>query len=110
MFTQNIRNFIETGDFDTIMEFYRSTDISELIAMPAVFVPLILIVGLLAHPKTTYLGQKLMIWIPCLVWVGTTVVILKNDVISNTGPFIMGLVSFFIIIGYLIYSQLMAND
>jgi len=110
MFIENIKQFIATGDFDTVMEFLRTADPAEVIMMPPVLIPLVLTIGMMFHPKTVYFGQKIMMWFPALLWLSVSAVVLKNDDISNTGPFLLGLVSFFIVVGYLIYSQLMASD
>jgi len=110
MFADNLRDFWEHGDFDYVMNVIHKLDPAELIVQPHIFIPLAILIGLLAHPATSYLGQKIIMWALPLSWIGITVVVLRNDIISNIGPFILGLVSFFIIIFYIIYSQLMAND
>ncbi|MDH5638642.1 MAG: hypothetical protein OEZ04_09130 [Nitrospinota bacterium] len=110
MYTENIKQFIETGNFSTVREFLNTADPVEVLMMPPVFLVIVITIGLMFHPKTTHMGQKLLVWIPALLWLGVTGVVLKNDSISNIGPFILGIVSFFIVIGYMVYSQLMASD
>ncbi|MDH5509873.1 MAG: hypothetical protein OEZ32_05895 [Nitrospinota bacterium] len=110
MYTDIIKDFIENGDFSTVMDFLKTADPVEVIMMPPVFLAIAITIGLMFHPKTTYLGKQLLVWIPALLWLGVTAVVLKNDSISQIGPFILGIVSFFMIIGYMIYSQLMASD
>jgi len=110
MFADNLKDFWEHGDFSYVMAFIQKLDPAELIVQPHIFIPLAILIGLLAHPATSYLGQKMLMWMIPLTWIGVTIVVLRNDIISNIGPFILALVSFFIIVFYIIYSQLMAND
>jgi hypothetical protein len=110
MFIENLKQFIERTDFDVLWAWLQNFNPAEVITMPAVFIPLAILIGILAHPQTSYLGTRVLLWVPPLVWIFVTVVVLKNDLISNVGPFILALVSFFIIIGYIVYSQLLAND
>lgn len=71
--------------------------------------PIIVMLGLLANKRTAGLGQKLVLGVPAMVYLFTTLTVLKNDSISNAGPFMMALGAMFIIVGWLLYSRLLKS-
>ena len=109
MLAEKFKHFINTYDFDTFFNWLTNVDPVALLMNPYVFVPILIILALIAHPKTSYLGQKLVIYVPVSIYLFVTFVILRNDSISNTGPFIMAMAAFFMIVGWLIWTKLL-ND
>ncbi len=110
MLKENVEYFIANYDFEMLMNWFTNVDPVAVILNPYVLVPLIIIVGMIMHPKTTTIGQNLVSAIPAIGYLFVTFVILKNDVISSIGPFIMAGVAFFGIIGFLVYTQLLKGD
>lgn len=110
MLKENIEYFIANYDFEMLMDWFSNVDPVSVILNPYVLVPLIIIVGMVLHPKTSAIGQNLVFAIPAIGFLFVTFVILRNDVISSIGPFIMAGISFFGIIGFLVYTQLLKGD
>ncbi len=111
MLVGNLKYFFNNGDFDMVMRWvnHAVSDPVSAVMNPFILVPLLISVGLMFSPKTTGMAQQMILYIPTLVFLGTTFVVLRNDSISDTGPFSMALVSFFIIIGWLIWTQLLSD-
>jgi len=101
--------FLDTFTFDKLMMFLSNASIGDIALNPFVLIPLLIIIGLISYPKTTYIGQNLLMYIPAIGFLFITGVILKNDSITNTGPFIMAMVSFFMIIGWFIWTKLLGD-
>ena len=109
MLKENFTYFIDNYDFDMLVEWISNADWGVVLMNPYVLVPIVIIVGMMLHPKTTAIGQGALIVIPAIGFLFVTFVILRNDIISNIGPFLMAGVCFFGIVGTLIYTQLLKN-
>ena len=109
MLIGNLKYFINNCDFEMLSEWLAIAKPAEVLLNPYVLIPIIVVLGLLISPKTTELGQKLIMYIPAVGYLFVTGVVLRNDVVSNTGPFIMGIIAFFIITGWLIYTNFIAS-
>jgi len=108
MLVENIKQFINTADFDTVFYWISNADLYTLLN-PYILIPIFIIFALIAYPKTSHLGQQLILYVPAGVYLFVTVIVLKNDSISEIGPFIMAMILFFMIIGWLIWTRLL-ND
>ncbi len=108
---ENIKYFINNYDFDMLMAWISKASEDPLGVMlnPWILIPVVIVVGMMAHPKTTELAQWLVSYVPAVGYLFVTGVVLSNDVISNIGPFVMAMAAFFMIIGWLIYTQLLNN-
>jgi len=109
MIVSNLKYFIDNCDFEMFSTWLANVDPLALLLNPFVLVPLIIIFGLIAYPKTTYIGQKLVLYVPGVTYLFVTGVILKNDAINNTGPFVMAMIAFFGVAGWLIWTQFLEN-
>lgn len=109
MLVENVKYFMANYDFDMVYEWISNADWMVVLMNPYILVPVIILVGMLMHPKTTGIAQMAVMVIPAVGFLFVTFVILSNDSISNFGPFIMAGISFFGIVGYLIWSQLLNN-
>jgi len=106
---EDIKYFIDNGDFEMLMNWFNAADPVEVLTNPFVLIPLVAIIGMVIYPTTSAIGQKLLLYVPAAGFLFVTGVVLSNDVISNTGPFLMALVSFFMIVGWLIWTQLLSR-
>jgi len=109
MLKENFKYFIDNYDFDMLFEWINNADWLVVLMNPYVLVPLVIVIAMMMHPKTTNMGQSALIIIPAIGYLFVTFVILKNDIISNIGPFIMAGVAFFGIVGTLVYTQLLKD-
>ncbi|VAX17105.1 hypothetical protein MNBD_NITROSPINAE03-2023 [hydrothermal vent metagenome] len=109
MLKENFKYFIDNYDFDMLFEWINNADWLVVLMNPYVLVPIIIVLGLMFYPKTSAFGQNALIIIPAIGYLFVTFVILKNDIISSIGPFIMAGVAFFGIVGTLIYTQLLKD-
>ncbi|HEB71183.1 MAG TPA: hypothetical protein ENI77_01000 [Nitrospirae bacterium] len=109
MLKENFKYFIDNYDFDMLFEWVNNADWLVVLMNPYVLAPLVLIIAMMMHPKTTAIGQNALIIIPAVGYLFVTFVILKNDIISSIGPFIMAGIAFFGIVGTLIYTQLLKD-
>ncbi len=109
MLIEKLKYFINNYDFEMLMEWLSAANPVDVLMSPYVFIPIIILLALLISPKTTEVGQKLVMYLPAVGYLFVTGVVLKNDVISNTGPFLMGIVAFFIICGWLIYTNFLSS-
>lgn len=107
MLKENFSYFIDNYDFEMLTEWLSNADWVVVFTNPYVLVPIVIVVGMMMFPKTTAIGQSALIVIPAVGFLFVTFVILSNDEISNIGPFIMAGTSFFMIVGTLIYTQLL---
>lgn len=109
MLKENFKYFIDNYDFDMLYEWIANADWVVVFTNPYVLVPLLIVVGMMFYPKTSAFGQTLLIVIPCIGYLFVTFVVLKNDIISNIGPFVMAGFAFFGIVGTLLYTQLLKD-
>lgn len=109
MLKENLEYFIDNYDFDMLVEWISNADWVVVFTNPYVLAPIIILVALMLHPQTTAFGQSAMIAIPAIGYLFVTFVILKNDIISNIGPFVMAGFAFFGIVGTLLYTQLLKD-
>ena len=106
---EQVKSFINTYNFDMLMNWLTRVDIGELLLNPFVLVPIVIVIGLMSYSKTTYLGQQLLTYVPAILYLFLTFVILRNDSISNTGPFVMAMGAFFLIIGWFVWTRLLQD-
>jgi hypothetical protein len=106
-----LKSFWNTTDFNAVMKWigHASRDPAGTFMNPLVFGPIVLIFALLAYPKTSGLGQKLVVGVPMVGFIVLTVAVLRNDSISHPGPFMMALLSTFMIVGWYIYTKLLRS-
>lgn len=104
-----LRYFVDNLDFDMLMTQITSASWIDILLNPLVLVFLVVTFALMSRNKTVYLGQQVVMYVPSVGFLLVTFVILKNDSITNTGPFIMAMTSFFIIIGWLIWTRLIKS-
>ncbi|MBI5814823.1 MAG: hypothetical protein HZB29_04350 [Nitrospinae bacterium] len=107
--SEDIQYFIDHVTFDRLMTWITTMSIGDLILNPFVLVPVLVIVGLISYPKTTGLGQMLMMYVPAILYLGLTAAVLRNDSITNTGPFIMAILAFFMIVGWFVWTKLLGD-
>lgn len=106
---EQIKDFIHTFTFDMLVNWLTHASVGETLLNPFVFGPVVVIIGLMSYSKTAYLGQQLLLYIPGILYLFVTFVILSNDVISNAGPFLMAMGAFFIIVGWFIWTRLLGD-
>lgn len=106
---EKIKHFINTYDFDMLFNWLNTLDPITLLFNPYFIVPVVIILALVAYPKTSYLGQQLVLYVPAGLYIFVTVVILRNDSITEIGPFIMAMAAFFMIVGWLIWTKLLKD-
>lgn len=104
-----IKSFIDTFTFDMLMNWLTNASVGETLLNPFVLVPLVILIGLMSYSKTAYLGQQLLLYVPAALYLFVTFVILRNDSITNTGPFILSMGAFFLIIGWFIWTRLLGD-
>lgn len=106
---EQLKAFIDTYTFDMLMKWLMTVNIAELLLNPFVLVPIVVLIGMMSYSKTAYMGQQLVVYVPALLYLFVTFVILRNDSISNTGPFVMAMGAFFLIIGWFIWTRLLGD-
>ena len=106
---EQFKNFINTCNFDTLINWFNRASIADTLLNPFVLAPILLVIGLLSYHKTVYLGQQLLTYVPATLYLFLTFVVLRNDSISNIGPFIMGMGAFFLIIGWFVWTRLLSD-
>ncbi|VAX25977.1 hypothetical protein MNBD_NITROSPINAE02-1646 [hydrothermal vent metagenome] len=106
---KNIRYFIDNYTFDMLMKWAENADPIAVLLNPAILATIVIVFGLTAYQKTTYLGQQLILYLPAVGYLFVTIVIAKNDNISDAGPFFLAITSFFMVIGWLIWTRLLRN-
>ncbi len=106
---EQVKSFIDSYNFDMLMNWLNRADIGEVLLNPFVLVPIVLVIGLMSYSKTAYLGQQLLTYVPAILYLFVTFVILRNDSISNTGPFVMAMGAFFLIIGWFVWTRLLGD-
>ena len=106
---EQLRDFVETFNFSMLTSWVSHASIGETLLNPFVFVPVVVIIGLISYSKTSYLGQQLLVYVPATLYLAVTFVILRNDSISNVGPFIMAMGAFFLIIGWFVWTRLLQD-
>ncbi|MBI4664879.1 MAG: hypothetical protein HY751_00570 [Nitrospinae bacterium] len=104
-----LRSFVDSFDFEALMVFFTTITVNDLIVNPYVLVPVIIIIGLISYNKTAYIGQQLLLYVPAVAYLFITVIILKNDNITATGPFLMAMVAFFLVAGWFIWTKLLGD-
>ncbi|MGK7346749.1 MAG: hypothetical protein ACNS63_13165 [Candidatus Nitrospinota bacterium M3_3B_026] len=109
MLVAKLKSFINTFTFEDLMYWIENVSPLDLLTSPWVIVPVVLIIGLIAYPHTSYFGQQLVLYLPAAIYLFITFVILKNGSISDLGPFIMAMIAFFIIVGWLIWTRLLKD-
>lgn len=109
MLWSHIKYFMDNCDFDMLITWLTTVDPVTVILNPYVLIPIIVIVGLTFYPATSEFGQNLVIYSPIGIYLFVTAVILKNDVISSIGPFLMGMTAFFMIAGLIIWHQFLKS-
>jgi hypothetical protein len=92
-----------------LMNWLSNASIGETLLNPFVLVPLVALIGLMSYSKTAYLGQQLFLYVPAALYLFGTFVILRNDSISNAGPFILAMGAFFLIIGWFVWTRLLQD-
>jgi hypothetical protein len=106
---EQLKGFINTFTFDMLMNWFSNASLGETLLNPFVLGPIVIIIGLMSYSKTAYLGQQLVTYVPATLYLFVTFVILRNDVISNTGPFLMAMGAFFMIIGWFVWTRLLGD-
>lgn len=106
---EQLKVFVNTFNFDMLMNWLNNASVAETLLNPFVLGPIVIIIGLMSYSKTAYLGQQLVVYLPAMIYLFLTFVILRNDVISNTGPFIMAMGAFFLIIGWFVWTRLLGD-
>ncbi|MBF0293394.1 MAG: hypothetical protein HQK86_14690 [Nitrospinae bacterium] len=106
---EQLKGFVNTFNFDMLMNWLNHVSVAELLLNPFVLGPIVVIIGLMSYSKTAYLGQQIVVYLPAILYLSLTMVILRNDVISNTGPFIMAMGAFFLIIGWFVWTRLLGD-
>lgn len=106
---EQLKTFVETFNFTMLMNWATNVSVGELLLNPFVLVPLVILIGLMNYPKTAYLGQQLLLYVPAAGYLFVTFVILRNDSITNTGPFILAMGAFFLIVGWFIWTRLLGD-
>lgn len=106
---EQVKSFIDTFTFDMLMNWISHASVGETLLNPFVLVPIVVVIGLMSYSKTAYLGQQLLTYVPAILYLCVTFVILRNDSISNTGPFVMAMGAFFLIIGWFVWTRLLQD-
>lgn len=102
-----ILHFVDTFDFDELMEMLSKIHPSALATDIGFIVPAVIFLGLLIYPKTRdetlYLSQILI----SAVYVVVTLVVLRNSNLGDIGPFAMFLVMILVGVGFFIKNYLL---
>ncbi|VAX19678.1 hypothetical protein MNBD_NITROSPINAE01-1588 [hydrothermal vent metagenome] len=109
MLQENLKYFYDNYDFDMLEAWFSVADPVAIALNPFVFVPVIIVFAMFYSNKTIDLAQRLIVYVPALGYLFVTFVILKNDIISGTGPFIMSMIAFFMIVGWLLWTKLLKS-
>jgi hypothetical protein len=84
-----ILNFIDTFDFDELMELLSKIDLVALSTNPGFIVPAVILIVLLGHPRTQNETLLILQYILVTLYLVIALVVLKNSDLSEVGPFMM---------------------
>lgn len=103
----HILHFIDTFDFDDLMDVLSSIHPSALATDIGFIVPAVIFLGLLIYPKTRdetlYLFQILV----SAAYLVVTLVVLRNSDLGDIGPFAMFLILILVGVGFFIKNYLL---
>ena len=102
-----ILNFIDTFDFDELLELISGIDPVSLYTSPSFIVPAVILIGLLGYEKTQSETLFVLQYVLTLVYLVIALVVLKNSDLSDVGPFMMFLGVFLIGVGIFIKNHLL---
>ncbi len=106
---ENVKYFWNNYDFDMLVHWLTNVDPVALLLNPVVFIPLVIIFGLMANQKTAYIGQMLVTYGPSIGFLFVTATVVRNGAITESGPFAMAMTSFFMVVIWFIWTKLLQS-
>ena len=107
--SERLKQFWEKGDFDYLIDVLGSIDPSELITSPIVIGIIVILVAMTLVKATSGLAKMIIFYAGPVAFLLATIVVLKNDNISDIGPFIMGLCAVFFLVGWFIWVKMLRD-
>ena len=106
---ESLKKFWEKGDFDYLMGALGSIDPFVLITNPIVIGIIVILVAMTLVQATSGLAKMIIFYAGPVAYLLATIVVLKNDNISDIGPFIMGLGAVFFSVGWFIWVKMLRD-
>lgn len=106
---EGLKTFWKEGDFDFLLEWLSNVDPVELISTPAIAGIVGIVIAMNFYKPTAGFGLMVATYAAPVLFILASVVVLKNDSITDVGPFIMATASVFMVVGWFIWAKMLRD-